>query len=106
MTSYHGRAGPNFSQYLNNLNAIPPYEQESVAAADDVDFAQDLAMFTNAEFNDFDNMNGMQGNVQNGMPFDLNEDGAKRQNLGSGDNQGMKFQDMLAGNVPSLASCS
>jgi len=95
MSGYHGRAGPNFSQYINNLNTIPPYEQEP-QPVDEVDFAQDLAMFTNAEFNDFDSLNGMPGNMQNGLPFDLNDDNAKRQN---GDNQNMKFQDMLAGDA-------
>ena len=92
MSGYHGRAGPNFSQYINDLNTIPPYGQE-LGQVDERDFSEDLALFTNAEFNDFDALN-----MPNGLPFgDLNEERAKRENMGSNAGQDMKFQEMLAG---------
>ncbi|KAG5297610.1 MetR protein [Histoplasma ohiense] len=58
MSGYSGRRAPNFSQYLNDLNTIPsPYdqalqEQEQQQTLFDVD--AELALFTNAEFLDFD----------------------------------------------------
>lgn len=54
MSSYRGRTGPNFSEYLNNLNALAsPYDQEQFPA-EDLDLSQDLAMFTNTDFTHFD----------------------------------------------------
>jgi len=51
MASYQERAGPNVSQYLNNLNSVPaPFEQDFALE----EFADDLAMFTNTNFTDYD----------------------------------------------------
>ncbi|EFQ98814.1 regulatory protein Cys-3 [Nannizzia gypsea CBS 118893] len=55
MADFNGRRAPNFSQYLNDLNTLPsPFEQ--TAQPDDLQFDvdADLALFTNAEFLDFD----------------------------------------------------
>ncbi|EGD93952.1 hypothetical protein TESG_01481 [Trichophyton tonsurans CBS 112818] len=55
MAEFNGRRAPNFSQYLNELNTLPsPFEQ--TAQPDDLGFDVDaeLALFTNAEFLDFD----------------------------------------------------
>lgn len=50
MSTYNGgRRGPNVSQYLRDLNAISPSEPEENFAMED-----DLAMFTNAQFFDFE----------------------------------------------------
>ncbi|KAL8992473.1 MAG: hypothetical protein Q9169_007080 [Polycauliona sp. 2 TL-2023] len=54
MTSYNGRKGPNVSQFLSNLNAIPSDNDISTQQPESFDFANDLASFTNAEFFDFD----------------------------------------------------
>lgn len=52
MSSYNGRRAPNFSQYLEDLNAIPsPFEQS--AQQSDFNIDAELALFTNAEFYDF-----------------------------------------------------
>ncbi|KAK2831966.1 hypothetical protein FQN49_006989 [Arthroderma sp. PD_2] len=54
MADFNGRRAPNFSQYLNELNTIPsPYEQ--TAKPEEIfDVDAELALFTNAEFLDFD----------------------------------------------------
>jgi len=56
MSSYNGRRAPNFSQYLEDLNAIPPPYERPVRQQDDpFNLDAELAMFTNTEFLDFDN---------------------------------------------------
>jgi hypothetical protein len=53
MSAYRGRTGPNFSEYLNNLNSLSPYEEENIPV-DNIDFDNDLAMFTNTDFTQLD----------------------------------------------------
>lgn len=53
MSAYRGRTGPNFSEYLNNLNSLSPYEEDSVNV-EGLDFESDLAMFTNTDFTQLD----------------------------------------------------
>lgn len=53
MAAYNGRRGLNFSQYLENLNAVPnPMDIQE----EPFDLDAELALFTNTEFFDFDNM--------------------------------------------------
>lgn len=54
MATYIGRKGPNVSQYVANLNAIPSPNDVSAKNEDDLNLDDDLARFTNAEFLDFD----------------------------------------------------
>lgn len=49
MSAFNGRRGPNVSQYLRELNTIPTHEADENFVMDD-----DLAMFTNTQFFDFD----------------------------------------------------
>jgi hypothetical protein len=62
MSSYNGRRVPNFSQFLEDLNTIPsPYDQaiqdQALQQQDDsFNIDAELALFTNAEFLDFDDM--------------------------------------------------
>jgi hypothetical protein len=51
MASFNSRRGPNVSQYLRELHTIP--EQDS-AAGESFNMDDDLAMFTNTQFFDFD----------------------------------------------------
>jgi hypothetical protein len=51
--AYNGRRGPNVSEYIANLNAIPT-AQDIQAANSELNFEDDLAMFTNTQFFDFD----------------------------------------------------
>lgn len=51
--TYNGRRGPNVSEYIANLNAIPS-AQDLQSAQDNFNLDDELAMFTNTQFFDFD----------------------------------------------------
>jgi len=51
--SFNGRRGPNVSEYIANLNAIPS-AQDIQNSQDNFNLDDDLAMFTNTQFFDFD----------------------------------------------------
>ncbi|KAF2709298.1 hypothetical protein K504DRAFT_379119 [Pleomassaria siparia CBS 279.74] len=51
MSGYHGRRGPNVSQYVANLNTLPTQQD---LLAEPVNLEEDLAVFTSAEFIDWD----------------------------------------------------
>ncbi|KAJ5570447.1 uncharacterized protein N7459_009877 [Penicillium hispanicum] len=103
MAGYNGRRAPNFSQYLDDLNAIPSaydqaLQQQQQQNAFNVD--DELALFTNAEFFDFDHF----GNL--GLPtFDsVDEKTTHAESMSdqSPQNADMKFLDFLSdglGNV-------
>lgn len=87
MSSYRGRHGPNFSQYLSDLNTLSPQDNQVV----EDDFSNDLAMYTNTDFTNLD------------MPS-LGEDGNFDWDL-SAENQGqdsLKYEALLGG--PDAAS--
>ena len=87
MSGYHGRTGPNFSQYINNLNAVSqPYDQDFLPN-DDLNLEQDLALFTNADFTDFDSLAPLS---DAGLNFDLDTDNNKTSN------HDLKYEDLLA----------
>ncbi|KAF8847885.1 hypothetical protein BDZ45DRAFT_307062 [Acephala macrosclerotiorum] len=50
--AYSGRTGPNVSEYIANLNAIP--SASDLPTEDDFNLDADLAMFTNTQFFDYD----------------------------------------------------
>ncbi|KAF2086108.1 hypothetical protein K490DRAFT_8787, partial [Saccharata proteae CBS 121410] len=51
---YSGRRAPNVSQYLQGLNTVPT-AQEMAQTQEGFDFNEnDLSLFTNTEFFDFD----------------------------------------------------
>lgn len=52
MSSYSERRGPNVSEYVANLNAIP--SAQDLSNADNFNMDDELAMFTNTQFFDFD----------------------------------------------------
>ncbi|EHY60773.1 hypothetical protein HRR83_000540 [Exophiala dermatitidis] len=88
MSTYRGRTGPNFSEYLNNLNTLAsPYDQEHFSP-DEIELNQDLAMFTNTDFTHFD------------MP-PLPEDGSFNFDVhDSKNNPNVKYEDLLSGPEP------
>ena len=89
MSGYRGRTGPNFSEYLNNLNTLTsPYDQEPFPA-DELDISQDLAMFTNTDFTHFDIPSLPEDASFN---FDLDENKNNPHNV--------KYQDLLSGPSP------
>jgi hypothetical protein len=52
--SYSERRGPNVSEYVANLNAIPSAQDLQSSSADNFNLDDELAMFTNTQFYDFD----------------------------------------------------
>lgn len=84
MSSYRGRTGPNFSEYLNNLNTLAsPYEQENFSP-EEFELNQDLAMFTNTDFTHFD----IPPLAEDGsFRFDMNE---------TKNNTNTKYEDILS----------
>ncbi|CAL5873944.1 uncharacterized protein PFLUO_LOCUS8229 [Penicillium psychrofluorescens] len=63
MAGYNGRRAPNFSQYLDDLNTIPsPYHQavqQQQQQQNSFNVDEELALFTNAEFFEFDKFGGL-----------------------------------------------
>ena len=53
MSNYSGRHGPNVSQYLRDLNTISPQDTTNTAE-ETFNMEDDLALFTNTQFFDFD----------------------------------------------------
>src|SRR5947199_3442421 len=92
MSGYRGRAGPNFSEFLNNLNAVSPsYDQEQFNA-DNINLDEELAMFTNTDFTHFDLPSIPDAGAAN---FDLDDNATANDNI--------KYEDLLAGTTsPSL----
>lgn len=54
MAAFNGRRAPNVSQYVANLNAIPSAHDVALQQQEGFSLDDDLAMFTNTEFFDFD----------------------------------------------------
>ena len=54
MSAFNGRRAPNVSQYVANLNAIPSAQDVALQQQEGFSLEDDLAMFTNTEFFDFD----------------------------------------------------
>lgn len=67
MSAYHGRPGPNFSEYINNLNNTPqPYAQDFLApTTDHLNLDHELALFTDTDFTDFDSLGQLPDPVLN-----------------------------------------
>ncbi|KAL4978123.1 hypothetical protein BDW66DRAFT_131043 [Aspergillus desertorum] len=85
MAEYNGRRAPNFSQYLDDLNAIPsPYDVAMQQQQDGFNIDNDLSLFTNTEFFDFD---------LNLPPFEPVEENKHNVNP----NPDMDFLDILGG---------
>lgn len=61
--SYNGRRAPNVSQYIATLNMTPtPQELAAQSSSETFNLEEDLAMFTNTQFFDFDL--GQDANLQ------------------------------------------
>lgn len=54
MSGYSPRKAPNVSQYIANLNTLPSAHDLATQQQDGYPLDDDLAIFTNAEFFDFD----------------------------------------------------
>lgn len=81
MNSFNGRRAPNVSQYVANLNTIPSAHDTATQQQDDFSLEDDLALFTNTEFYDFD----LGENIQQAPPLDYDptlEERARRGQAG------------------------
>lgn len=97
MSEYNGRRAPNFSQYLDDLNAIPsPYDQalqQQQQQQDSFNLDSELSLFTNAEFFDFDKLGDL-----NLPTFDSVDDDKSKANTSNAEqNSDLKFLDFLNG---------
>lgn len=75
--AYSGRRGPNVSEYIANLNAIPT-AQDIQGSTQDNFVDDDLALFTNTQFFDFDlghEADLAPGSFADGQPAADNFDG-------------------------------
>jgi hypothetical protein len=92
MSGYRGRAGPNFSEFLNNLNTVSPSYDQVQFNAEDISIDEDLAMFTNTDFTHFDLPSIPDAAAPN---FDLDDSATA--------NDSIKYEDLLAGTTsPSI----
>jgi hypothetical protein len=96
MSAYRGRTGPNFSEYLNNLNTLAsPYEEDQFTES--LELNQELAMFTNTDFTHFDiptlgDDNSFDFQVNNEKPEEI-----KFEELLSGTDQTQTFNSPVEG---------
>jgi hypothetical protein len=96
MANYNGRRMPNFSQYLDDLNAIPsPYDQaQQQQQQQQTTFNdEDLALFTNTEFFEFDKFTDFGGLP----PFPQEDEKHEVVSDQSAHNADLKFLDFLNG---------
>ena len=78
--------GLNFSDYINNLNAVSrPYEPDFLPT-DDLNLDQELALFTNTDFTDLDNLGPLP---ESGLDFVLRDNSKLSENE-------IKYEDLLA----------
>jgi len=54
MASFNGHRTPNVSEFIQNLNAIPSQQEMANQNQENFNLDDDLAMFTNTQFFDFD----------------------------------------------------
>ena len=79
MAGFTGRRAPNVSQYIANLNTIPSAHDVPTQQDENYNIEDDLAVFTNAEFFDFDL--GGEGIDQSSINYDPSqEERARREN--------------------------
>ena len=92
MANLGGRRAPNVSQYIANLNTIP--SDYDLATQEDYSIADDLAIFTNAEFYDWDNVEKPK------IEYDVSHDEpVRRENATAARNNGKEL-DFSTGMLP------
>jgi len=90
MSGYRGRAGPNFSEFLNSLNTISPTYDQDQFNTEDMNLDEDLAMFTNTDFTHFDIPSLPDSGA---LSYDLENENKLDDSI--------KYEDLLAGPTPS-----
>lgn len=93
MAGFNGRRVPNVSQYIANLNTIPSAQDVANPRDDNFRLDDDLAVFTNAEFFDFDLSEGAAGIEQGPINYDPSqEERARRENAAAHKNNSHKLE--------------
>ncbi|GAB7355018.1 hypothetical protein MBLNU459_g5622t1 [Dothideomycetes sp. NU459] len=107
--NYNGRRAPNVSQYIANLNTIPS-AADLAAPQDFGNFDDDLAMFTNTQFFDFD-MNENVPDLPQDMSFPASQAGSQNalpqdsaKNLNFVNQQTFQFPDFSTFSQPQRLS--
>lgn len=78
MAGFNSRRAPNISQYIANLNTIPSARDVPNPQDENYTIEEDLAVFTNTEFFDFDLGEGIE---QPSISYDPSqEERARREN--------------------------
>lgn len=91
MSGYSPKRAPNVSQYVANLNTIPSAHDLGGQQHKQLAFDDDLAIFTNAEFFDFD-----LGETIEPVPVEYNpaqEERARRENAAGKPMHGLDYPD-------------
>lgn len=106
MNNFNGRRAPNVSQYVANLNTIPSAHDMAAKQQDDYGLEDDLALFTNTEFYDFD----LGENIQQAPPVDYDptlEERARRGQAGAHKNnaKSMDFVNGMSDHPRSASAC-
>ena len=114
MSGFPGRRALNFSQYLDDLNTIPsPYvqamQQQQQQQLDACNIDADLALFTNTEFYDFDNLGDFSLPTfdavdETSSPEDQSRIGQSQSQKPS-QTQGTEFLDILNGELTTGRHC-
>ncbi|BCR85099.1 putative bZIP transcription factor (MetR) [Aspergillus chevalieri] len=94
MSEFNGRRAPNFSQYLDDLNAIPsPYDQavQQQQKQESFNLDAELSLFTNAEFFDFDQFGELNLPIFDSVDNDKLKDNSNN----AEQNPDLKFLDFL-----------
>jgi hypothetical protein len=74
MAGYNGQRGPNVSEFIANLNTIPSAQDVAGQGPENFNLDDELAMFTNTQFFDFDL--GQDADLKpSNFGFDFNEQG-------------------------------
>ncbi len=94
MSAFGGRRAPNVSQYVANLNTIPSAHDVATQQQEGFSLEDDLAMFTNTEFFDFDLG---ENTLAAPLEYDpLQEERARRENAAA-QQKNLKGVDFLNG---------
>lgn len=85
---YNGQRGPNVSEFIANLNAIPSAQEMASQGQENFNLDDDLSLFTNTNFFDFDL--GQDADLQPAN-FDFNRQSRAAPAAGNTDTKGLDF---------------
>jgi hypothetical protein len=91
MSGFNGRRTPSLSQYLDDLNTISSPCDQTLQQDASFNIDAELALFTNAEFLDFDNF----GDMNLPLPGDPTEETSRQQNAAGDKDLGVNYLDLL-----------